>query len=220
MEIAEKFKVQVQKYHLSKVASGRPKTSLCELIWNAFDDLRSGAAPFGPGAARGKPAPAQAGRAPSIWGRPDPHPSRGPGPWVGGPQARSDKGALRLSQRDRAGRAFEFHWHCKPVECRSWVRHPCFVIQVKTDENQSELSPELPLKDKKEAECQDQCLFAHGQQGVYSSYTHYTYLFLPFDFLVWNFFSHHAAIEGSPKYNCCMKSDKSPKFLNKHKQVQ
>ncbi|MCU7850230.1 MAG: ATP-binding protein, partial [Candidatus Thiodiazotropha sp. (ex Lucinoma kastoroae)] len=37
MEIAKKFKVQVQKDHLSKVASGKPKTGLCELIWNAFD---------------------------------------------------------------------------------------------------------------------------------------------------------------------------------------
>lgn len=37
MEVAKKFKVQVQKDHLSKVASGTPKTGLCELIWNAFD---------------------------------------------------------------------------------------------------------------------------------------------------------------------------------------
>lgn len=37
MEVAKKFKVQVQKDHLSKVASGKPKTGLCELIWNAFD---------------------------------------------------------------------------------------------------------------------------------------------------------------------------------------
>ena len=37
MEIAKKFKVQVQKDHLSKVASGKPKTGLCVLIWNAFD---------------------------------------------------------------------------------------------------------------------------------------------------------------------------------------
>lgn len=37
MEIAKKFKIQVQKDHLSKVASGKPKTGLCELIWNAFD---------------------------------------------------------------------------------------------------------------------------------------------------------------------------------------
>ena len=31
--------------------------------------------------------------------------------------------------------------------------------------------PESLLKDKKEAECQDQCLLANGQQDVYSSYT-------------------------------------------------
>ncbi|WP_252177160.1 ATP-binding protein [Endozoicomonas sp. 4G] len=37
MEVAKKFKVQVQKDHLSKVASGSPITGLCELIWNAFD---------------------------------------------------------------------------------------------------------------------------------------------------------------------------------------
>ena len=37
MEIEKKFKVQVQKDHLSKVASGKPITGLCELIWNAFD---------------------------------------------------------------------------------------------------------------------------------------------------------------------------------------
>jgi len=37
MEVAKKFKVQVQKDHLFKVASGSPKTGLCELIWNAFD---------------------------------------------------------------------------------------------------------------------------------------------------------------------------------------
>ncbi len=37
MEIEKKFKVQVQKDHLSKVASGKPIIGLCELIWNAFD---------------------------------------------------------------------------------------------------------------------------------------------------------------------------------------
>ncbi|MGH1430471.1 MAG: ATP-binding protein [Neptuniibacter sp.] len=37
METAKKFKVKVQRDHLSKVASGTPKTGLCELIWNAFD---------------------------------------------------------------------------------------------------------------------------------------------------------------------------------------
>ena len=31
--------------------------------------------------------------------------------------------------------------------------------------------PESLLKDKQEAECQDQWLLAHGQQSVYSSYT-------------------------------------------------
>ena len=37
MEIAKKIKVQVQKDYLSKIATGKPKTGLCELIWNAFD---------------------------------------------------------------------------------------------------------------------------------------------------------------------------------------
>ncbi len=37
MKIAKKIKVQVQRDHLSKVASGTPKTGLCELIWNALD---------------------------------------------------------------------------------------------------------------------------------------------------------------------------------------
>lgn len=37
MDVAKKFKIQVQKDHLSKVASGKPKTGLSELIWNAFD---------------------------------------------------------------------------------------------------------------------------------------------------------------------------------------
>lgn len=37
MEIAKKFKVQVQKDHLTKVASGKPKAGLSELIWNALD---------------------------------------------------------------------------------------------------------------------------------------------------------------------------------------
>jgi hypothetical protein len=37
MEIAKKFRVQVQRDHLSKVAAGTPKTGLCELIWNALD---------------------------------------------------------------------------------------------------------------------------------------------------------------------------------------
>lgn len=37
MEIAKKFKVELQKDHLSKVAAGKPKAGLCEIIWNAFD---------------------------------------------------------------------------------------------------------------------------------------------------------------------------------------
>lgn len=37
MEIAKKFKVQVQRDHLFKIASGSSKTGLCELIWNALD---------------------------------------------------------------------------------------------------------------------------------------------------------------------------------------
>ena len=54
---------------------------------------------------------------------------------------------------------------------RSWIRHPCLAVQAKTDENQPDFPPESLLKDKKEAECQDQWLLAHGQQGIYSSYT-------------------------------------------------
>ena len=57
------------------------------------------------------------------------------------------------------------------MECRSWVRHPCFAVQAKTGENQPDFPPESLLKDKKEAECQDQCVLANDQQGVYSSYT-------------------------------------------------
>ena len=53
---------------------------------------------------------------------------------------------------------------------RSWLRHPCFAVQAKTDENQPDFPPESLLKDKKEAECQDQWLLDHGQQGVYFSY--------------------------------------------------
>ena len=64
-----------------------------------------------------------------------------------------------------------FSIDCKPVESRSWVRHPCFAVQAKTGENQPDFPPESLLKDKQEAECQDRCLLAHGQQGVYSSYT-------------------------------------------------
>ena len=52
-----------------------------------------------------------------------------------------------------------------------YEHNPCFAVQAKTDENQPEFPPESLLKDKKEAECQDQCLLANGQQGVYSSYT-------------------------------------------------
>lgn len=37
MEVDKKFKIQVQKDHLSKVASGKPKAGLIELIWNALD---------------------------------------------------------------------------------------------------------------------------------------------------------------------------------------
>ena len=61
--------------------------------------------------------------------------------------------------------------HCKPVEFRSWVRHPCFAVRANAGENQPDFPPESLLKEKKEAEYQDQCLLAHGQQGVYSSYT-------------------------------------------------
>ena len=60
---------------------------------------------------------------------------------------------------------------CKPVEFRSWVRQPCLAVQAKTDENWPEFPPESLLKEKKEAECQDQCLLANDQQGAYSSYT-------------------------------------------------
>ena len=56
------------------------------------------------------------------------------------------------------------------MEFRSWLRHPCFAVQAKTDENQPGFPPESLLKDKQEAECQGQWLLAHGQQGVYSSY--------------------------------------------------
>ncbi|MEM1112905.1 MAG: ATP-binding protein [Pseudomonadota bacterium] len=37
MEVAKKLKIQVKPGHLKKVASGAPKTGLCELIWNALD---------------------------------------------------------------------------------------------------------------------------------------------------------------------------------------
>lgn len=37
MDESKKLKVQVQKDHLSKVAAGKPKTGLTELIWNALD---------------------------------------------------------------------------------------------------------------------------------------------------------------------------------------
>ena len=37
MDIAKKFRVEVKKDHLSKIATGTPKTGLCELIWNALD---------------------------------------------------------------------------------------------------------------------------------------------------------------------------------------
>ena len=50
------------------------------------------------------------------------------------------------------------------------VRHPCFAVQAKTDENPPDFPPESLLKDKQEAECQDQWLIAHGQPDVYSSY--------------------------------------------------
>ena len=45
------------------------------------------------------------------------------------------------------------------------------ISHAKTDENQPDFPPESLLKDKQEAKCQDQWLLAHGQQGVYSSYT-------------------------------------------------
>ena len=44
------------------------------------------------------------------------------------------------------------------------------ISHAKTDEKQPDFPPESLLKEKKEAEYQDQCLLAHGQQGVYSSY--------------------------------------------------
>ncbi len=37
MDVAKTFRVEVQKDHLSKVASGSPKTGFSELIWNSFD---------------------------------------------------------------------------------------------------------------------------------------------------------------------------------------
>ena len=53
----------------------------------------------------------------------------------------------------------------------TWVRHPCLAVHANTGENQPDFPPESLLKDKQEAECQDQRLPAHGQQGAYSSYT-------------------------------------------------
>lgn len=37
MNITKTFKVQVKKDHLEKVAADKPKTGLCEIIWNALD---------------------------------------------------------------------------------------------------------------------------------------------------------------------------------------
>ena len=35
-----------------------------------------------------------------------------------------------------------FSIDCKPVECFSWVRQPCFAVQAKPDENQPDFPPE------------------------------------------------------------------------------
>ena len=45
------------------------------------------------------------------------------------------------------------------------------ILHVKTDKNQPDFPPESLLKEKKEAECQDQWLLTQGQQGFYSSCT-------------------------------------------------
>ncbi|MCK4947710.1 MAG: ATP-binding protein [Candidatus Aureabacteria bacterium] len=37
MQIAKKYKIEVKKDHLSKIASGSPEFALAELIWNALD---------------------------------------------------------------------------------------------------------------------------------------------------------------------------------------
>ena len=52
------------------------------------------------------------------------------------------------------------------MEFRSWVRHPCFAVQAKTDENQPDFPLESLLKDKKEAKCL--ILSACGDTGASS----------------------------------------------------
>ena len=49
---------------------------------------------------------------------------------------------------------------------------PSFIKSATQDQTHASLAALTPEpKEKKEAECQDQCWLAHGQQGVYYSYT-------------------------------------------------